>query len=183
MEKQGLYGPVAAESWEKAAQIKLLICDVDGVFSDGQVYMGNQGEELKAFHTRDGYGVKSLINAGIQVAVITGRNSAIVSNRMQALGIQHIYQGIDDKLVPYRELLSLYQVTPEQVAYIGDDMVDLAVMEQVGLSVCVQDGHPYVKQHADLVTYIAGGKGALRELSDLLLLSQDKFKDARGMSV
>ncbi len=183
MDKRALYGPVSDTVWQKAAQIKLLICDVDGVFSDGQVYMGNNGEELKAFHTRDGYGVKSLINAGIAVAVITGRQSKIVENRMSALGVSHIYQGVDNKLVPYAELLEHYQVSPEQVAYIGDDVVDLTVMEKVGLSVCVNDGHPYVKQQADMLTYTAGGKGAVRELTDLILLSQDQFSSASGMSV
>ena len=183
MQKLPLYGPVNDDVWQKAANIKLLICDVDGVFSDGQVYMGNNGEELKAFHTRDGYGVKSLINSGIPVAVITGRQSKIVENRMSALGVSHIFQGVDNKLAPYSELLAHYEVTPEQVAYIGDDVVDLSVMKEVGLSVCVNDGHPYVKQLADMTTYTQGGKGVVRELTDLLLLSQDKFDNARGMSV
>lgn len=102
---------------------------------------------------------------------------------MTALGITHIYQGVDNKLEPYQELLNLYKVRPEEVAYIGDDMVDLPVMEQVGLSVCVADGHPYVRQHADMVTHIKGGHGALRELTDLILLSQDKFASAHGMSI
>ncbi|QBF82454.1 3-deoxy-manno-octulosonate-8-phosphatase KdsC [Shewanella maritima] len=180
---QSLYGPVSDQIWQKAQQIKLLICDVDGVFSDGRIYLSNAGEELKAFHTRDGYGVRSLLGSGIQVAVITGRKSQIVENRMTALGITHIYQGIDDKFVPFKELLELYQVTPEQVAYIGDDMVDLPVMKAVGLSVCVADGHPFVKQHCDMTTSINGGHGALRELTDLLLQSQDKLASAHGMSV
>ncbi|NRB24983.1 3-deoxy-manno-octulosonate-8-phosphatase KdsC [Shewanella sp.] len=180
---QSFYGPVADEVWQKAKQIKLLICDVDGVFSDGLVYMSNAGEELKTFHTRDGYGVRSLLTSDIPVAIITGRKSQIVEDRMTALGIKHIYQGVDNKLVPYQALLSLYDVTPEQVAYIGDDMVDLPVMKLVGLSVCVADGHPYVKQAADFVTSIKGGHGALRELTDLLLLCQDKFDTAHGMSI
>lgn len=167
----------------KAQHIKLLICDVDGVFSDGLVYMSNSGDEIKSFHTRDGYGVRSLLSSDIPVAIITGRKSKIVEDRMTALGITHIYQGIDNKMVPYQELLTLYNVTPEQVAYIGDDMVDLPVMQQVGLSVCVADGHPYVKARADMVTHIRGGHGALRELTDLLLLSQDKFDTAHGMSI
>ncbi|AZQ12069.1 3-deoxy-manno-octulosonate-8-phosphatase KdsC [Shewanella sp. TH2012] len=181
--REGLYGPIAEDIWHKASQIKLLICDVDGVFSDGRIYLGNQGEELKAFHTRDGYGVKALQGAGIAVAVITGRNSTIVQNRMTALGVKHIYQGIDDKFVPYKELLSLYNVSPAEVAYIGDDMVDLPVMKAVGLGVCVADGHPFVASNADMLTYLPGGRGALRELADLLLMSQDKFDSAHGMSV
>jgi 3-deoxy-D-manno-octulosonate 8-phosphate phosphatase (KDO 8-P phosphatase) len=183
MAQQGLYGPVSDVVWNKAQKIKLLICDVDGVFSDGRIYMGNNGEELKAFHTRDGYGVRSLLTSGFAVAVITGRKSKIVENRMTALGISQIYQGIDDKFVPFNALMEHYQVSPEEVAYIGDDMVDLPVMKAVGLAVCVADGHPYVKQHAHMVTQINGGHGALRELADLLLLSQDKFNSAHGMSV
>ena len=183
MAHQGFYGPISEEVWLKAKQIKLLICDVDGVFSDGLVYMSNSGDELKTFHTRDGYGVRSLLTSDIPVAIITGRKSQIVEDRMTALGITHIYQGVDNKLEPYQELLSLYKVTPEEVAYIGDDMVDLPVMEKVGLSVCVADGHPYVRQHADMVTHIKGGHGALRELTDLILLSQDKFASAHGMSI
>lgn len=183
MAQESFYGPVSDDVWQRAQQIKLLICDVDGVFSDGRIYLSNSGEELKAFHTRDGYGVRSLLTSGIQVAVITGRKSQIVENRMKALGINHIYQGIDNKFEPYEALLTQYQVSPNEVAYIGDDMVDLPVMKAVGLAVCVADGHPYVKQHAHLVTHIPGGHGALRELSDLLLLSQNKFTTAHGMSI
>lgn len=179
----GFYGPVSEDIWHRAQQIKLLICDVDGVFSDGRIYLSNSGEELKAFHTRDGYGVRSLLTSGINVAVITGRQSQIVQNRMTALGITDIHQGIDDKLVPFESLLKKYQLTPEQVAYIGDDMVDLPVMKAVGLSVCVADGHPFVKRHCHMTTQINGGHGALRELTDLLLLSQGKFENAHGMSI
>jgi len=183
MSQQGFYGPISDAVWQKAQRIKLLICDVDGVFSDGRIYLSNGGEELKAFHTRDGYGVRSLLTSGVNLAVITGRQSKIVENRMTALGVTHIFQGIDNKFEPYQALLALYNVTPEEVAYIGDDIVDLPVMNAVGLSVCVADGHPYVRQHADFVTYLNGGHGALRELVDLLLLSQNKFTTAHGMSI
>ncbi|MBO1273345.1 MULTISPECIES: 3-deoxy-manno-octulosonate-8-phosphatase KdsC [unclassified Shewanella] len=183
MSRDSFYGPVSETVWQAARQIRLLICDVDGVFSDGRIYLGNHGEELKAFHTRDGYGVKALLNADIQVAVITGRQSQIVETRMMALGIPHIFQGIDNKLEPFEWLLQHYQLQPQQVAYIGDDMVDLPVMQRVGLSVCVADGHPRVRQLAHLVTSLNGGHGALRELADLLLLSQDKIDSAHGMSI
>lgn len=183
MSQQGFYGPISDTVWQKAQRIKLLICDVDGVFSDGRIYLSNGGEELKAFHTRDGYGVRSLLTSGVNLAVITGRQSKIVENRMTALGVTHIFQGINNKFEPYQALLALYNVTPEEVAYIGDDIVDLPVMNAVGLSVCVADGHPYVRQHADFVTHLNGGHGALRELADLLLLSQNKFTTAHGMSI
>lgn len=110
-----LYGEVEPSLLEIAKQIKLLICDVDGVFSDGLIYMGNQGEELKTFHTRDGYGVKALMNAGIEIAIITGRRSQIVENRMKALGISLIYQGQDDKVQAYYDICQKLAIAPEQV--------------------------------------------------------------------
>lgn len=183
MPQQGFYGPISDDVWQRAQKIKLLICDVDGVFSDGRIYLSNSGEELKAFHTRDGYGVRSLLTSGFNLAVITGRQSKIVENRMTALGVTHIYQGVDNKFEPYEALLALYGVTPEEVAYIGDDIVDLPVMNVVGLAVSVADGHPFVRQHAHFVTTLNGGHGALRELTDLLLLSQNKFTSAHGMSI
>ncbi|MGL4712052.1 MAG: 3-deoxy-D-manno-octulosonate 8-phosphate phosphatase, partial [Shewanella sp.] len=100
MPQQGFYGPISDDVWQRAQKIKLLICDVDGVFSDGRIYLSNSGEELKAFHTRDGYGVRSLLTSGFNLAVITGRQSKIVDNRMTALGITHIYQGVDNKFEP-----------------------------------------------------------------------------------
>lgn len=180
---QGFYGPISDDIWQRAKKIKLLICDVDGVFSDGRIYLNNSGEETKAFHTRDGYGVRSALTSGINVAVITGRKSQIVENRMSALGIKDIYQGIDNKFVPYEALIKQYNVAADEVAYIGDDMVDLPVMKVVGLAVCVADGHPFVRMHCHMTTNIKGGHGALRELTDLLLLSQDKFENAHGMSI
>ncbi|MGB0893933.1 MAG: 3-deoxy-manno-octulosonate-8-phosphatase KdsC [Parashewanella sp.] len=180
---KGLYGPVSDTIWQKAAQIKLIIFDVDGVFSDGRIYLSNSGEEVKAFHTRDGFGVRSLLNAGFELAIITGRKSQLLENRMTALGVYRIYQGVDDKLLPFSEMLNELALTADQVAYIGDDMVDLPVMQQVGLSVSVADGHPYVRQHVDFVTYMNGGHGAVRELSDLILQSQGLFESAQGMSI
>lgn len=181
--RQSLYGAVNQSVWVKAQQIKLLICDVDGVFSDGRIYLGNQGEELKAFHTKDGFGIKSLINAGIEVAIITGRKSAIVKNRMTSLGISHIYQGQEDKFVAYQELMKDLNVTSEQVAYIGDDLVDRPVIEHCGLGVAVNDAHPGLLLTCDYKTYIPGGFGAVREVSDLILDSKGLLADAKGMSV
>ncbi|CAH0532501.1 3-deoxy-D-manno-octulosonate 8-phosphate phosphatase KdsC [Vibrio stylophorae] len=178
-----LYGPVPQTIWQRAAKIQLLICDVDGVFSDGRVYMGNDGEELKAFHTRDGYGIKCIMNAGIEVAVITGRQSNIVSNRMNALGVQHLYQGQDNKLAAYQDLQQQLQLAPEQVAYIGDDLIDWPVMEKVGLGICVQDGHPLLAQRADFCTATRGGFGAVREVCDLLLAARDQLEAYQGRSI
>lgn len=178
-----LYGPIPAPIFEKAAAISLLICDVDGVFSDGRIYMGNQGEEFKAFHTRDGYGVKCLMAAGVEMAVITGRQSNIVTQRMTALGISHVYQGHSDKTLPYQILLQQLKLPPNQIAYIGDDLIDWPVMADVGLSVCVQDGHPLLKQRAHLVTQTSGGYGAVREICDLILQAKNQLESHQGLSI
>ncbi|MGR5178224.1 3-deoxy-manno-octulosonate-8-phosphatase KdsC [Vibrio parahaemolyticus] len=178
-----LYGPVATSTVEKAANIQLLICDVDGVFSDGLIYMGNQGEELKTFHTRDGYGIKALMSAGVQVAIITGRRSQIVENRMTALGISLIYQGQDDKVAAYQDICQKLAIPAEQTAYIGDDLIDWPVMEQVGLSVCVADGHPLLAKKATHVTTIPGGRGAVREICDLILESKGELELHKGLSI
>ncbi|WP_163934542.1 3-deoxy-manno-octulosonate-8-phosphatase KdsC [Paraferrimonas sp. SM1919] len=177
------YGEINEQAWAAAKKIKLLICDVDGVFSDGRIYMGNNGEELKTFHTRDGYGVKALLSTGIDVAIITGRKSEIVNNRMQALGIKHIYQGVDDKLVAYNDLMTQCQCTADEVAYIGDDLIDWPVMEICGLGVAVHDAHPLLKQNALYCTHIKGGEGAVRELCDIILLAQGNFEQAKGLSI
>ncbi|WP_434762104.1 3-deoxy-manno-octulosonate-8-phosphatase KdsC [Vibrio fortis] len=178
-----LYGSVDADVFKIAKEIKLLICDVDGVFSDGLVYMGNQGEELKTFHTRDGYGVKSLMNAGIEIAIITGRQSQIVENRMTALGIKLIYQGQDDKVKAYQDICDKLNIAPEHTGYIGDDLIDWPVMEKVALKVCVADGHPLLIQRANYVTNIKGGHGAVREVCDLILQARDELDVHKGLSI
>ncbi|AXN32307.1 3-deoxy-manno-octulosonate-8-phosphatase KdsC [Vibrio coralliilyticus] len=178
-----LYKPVEQNTFNIAKEIKLLICDVDGVFSDGLVYMGNDGEELKTFHTRDGYGVKSLMNAGIEIAIITGRQSRIVENRMKALGISLIYQGQDDKVKAYQDICSKLNIAPEQIGYIGDDLIDWPVMEKVALKVCVADGHPLLAQRANYVTSIRGGHGAVREVCDLILQARNELDVHKGLSI
>lgn len=178
-----LYGPIPPETWARFASVKLLICDIDGVFSDGRIYMGNNGEELKTFHTRDGFGVKALRSAGIEVAVITGRNSRIVENRFKALGVPHIYQGQEDKRIAFNELLQQLALSPAEVAYIGDDIPDLALIEACGLGVAVADAHPLVAEAANYVTRIKGGEGAVRELCDLLLQSQGHSLTPKGASL
>lgn len=178
-----LYGNVDEAVFNIAKNIKLLICDVDGVFSDGLVYMGNDGEELKTFHTRDGYGIKSLMSAGVEIAIITGRNSKIVENRMTALGIKLIYQGQDNKLQAYQDILTKLNIAPEHTGYIGDDLIDWPVMEKVALKVCVADGHPLLIQRANYVTTIKGGHGAVREVSDLILEAKGELEQHKGLSI
>ena len=177
------YGPIAQTVMEKAAKIRLLICDVDGVMSDGLIYQGNSGEELKAFNVRDGYGIRSLLSSGVEVAIITGRKAKLLEDRANTLGITHLYQGQSDKLLAYRELLDKLALRPGEVAYIGDDLIDWPVMAEVGLSAAVADAHPLLLPKADYVTQIAGGRGAVRELCDLILLAQNKLDAARGLSV
>ena len=177
-----LYQPLPAGVALRASEVRLLICDVDGVFSDGRIYLGNQGEELKAFHTRDGYGIKALRHAGIEVAVITGRNSDIVSARMKSLTVPYVYQGQEDKMPAFAALQQQLQLSPAQIAYIGDDLSDWNVMQHCGLAVAVKDAHPYLQRHAHYVTSLNGGFGAVRELCDLLLISQHKFATFSGSS-
>lgn len=180
---QQWYRAVTPEVWEQAARTKALVCDVDGVFSDGRIYLGNDGEELKAFHTRDGFGIKALLHAGIDVAVITGRRSRIVAQRMQSLGIEHIYQGQDSKLIAFKEIQEKLAIDADEIAYIGDDMIDLPVLDQCGLSCSVPDGHPLVTSQVDYVTATAGGYGAVREVADLLLHARGLLYAAQGTSV
>lgn len=177
-----LYQPLPEGVATRASGIRLLICDVDGVFSDGRIYLGNQGEELKAFHTRDGYGIKALRHAGIEVAVITGRNSDIVSARMKSLTVPYVYQGQEDKMPAFAALQQQLQLSPAQIAYIGDDLSDWKVMQHCGLAVAVQDAHPYLRRHAHYSTQQKGGFGAVRELCDLLLICQQKFAAFDGSS-
>ncbi|WP_100754306.1 3-deoxy-manno-octulosonate-8-phosphatase KdsC [Vibrio salilacus] len=178
-----LYQPVDSAILAIAQQIKLLICDVDGVFSDGLIYMGNQGEELKTFHTRDGYGVKALMNAGIEIAIITGRRSQIVESRMRALGISLIYQGQDDKVKAYQDICDKLNIAPQHTGYIGDDLIDWPVMEKVALKVCVADGHPLLARRANYVTAIRGGYGAVREVCDLILQARNELDVHKGLSI
>lgn len=177
------YGPVISDVMTRASKIRLLICDVDGVMSDGLIYMGNSGEELKTFNVRDGYGVRCLLTSDVEVAIITGRTAKLLEDRCKTLGIRHLYQGQSDKLLAYGELLDTLSLSDDQVAYIGDDLIDWPVMAKVGLSVAVADAHPLLLTRANYVTRIAGGRGAVRELCDLILMAQNKFEDAKGQSV
>jgi 3-deoxy-D-manno-octulosonate 8-phosphate phosphatase (KDO 8-P phosphatase) len=167
----------------RAAAIRLLILDVDGVMSDGLIYMGNNGEELKAFNVRDGYGLRCILTSGIEVAIITGRKAKLLEDRCHTLGISHLFQGQSDKLIAYHQLLSALNLTADQVAYVGDDLIDWPVMEQVGLSVAVADAHPLLLPKADYITRIHGGRGAVREVCDLILMSQGLLDEAKGLSI
>ena len=178
-----LYGEINNELSKALKQIKLLVCDIDGVFSDGRIYLGNDGEELKAFHTKDGFGIKALIASGVKVAVITGRQSTIVQNRMQALNVTDIIQGQEDKLPALTTLAQQYQLQAQQIAYIGDDIPDLACIKYVGIGVAVQDAHPIICQQANYITTLKGGFGAVRELCDIIMQAQNTLNQAAGASI
>ena len=157
---------------EKASRIRLVIFDVDGVLTDGSLYLGDDGQEYKAFNSRDGHGMKMLQNSGVAIGIITGRTSQVVSHRMGSLGIEHVYQGQQDKLPAFEELLQKLALAPEQVAYVGDDVVDLPILIRVGLAIAVQDAHPLVKQHSHWITPSAGGRAAAREVCELIMQAQ-----------
>ncbi|MEJ2687323.1 MAG: 3-deoxy-manno-octulosonate-8-phosphatase KdsC [Gammaproteobacteria bacterium] len=159
----------------RAARIRLLIFDVDGVLTDGSLYLSDDGQEYKAFHSRDGHGIKMLQANGVQAAVITGRTSQVVIHRMDNLGIKHVYQGQEDKRAALDDLLTRLSVSSDEAAYVGDDVVDLPAMRRVGLAIAVQDAHPAVKRHAHWQTPSRGGRGAARDVCELLLEAQGKL--------
>lgn len=163
----------------KAKKIRLLVLDVDGILSDGRITFSESGEELKSFHTLDGQGIRLLQRAGIDVAVITGRKSTIVAKRCQDLGITLIAQGREDKFIALQELLASLPSPPalECIAHMGDDLPDLLIMTQVGLALSVPNGHPEVLTRAHWQSSRQGGKGAVREACDALLMAQDKYQD------
>jgi len=156
----------------RAKQIRLIIFDVDGVLTDGTLYLGDDGQEYKAFNSRDGLGMKLLQKNGVKIGIITGRTSNVVTIRMESLGIRHVYQGQRHKVPAFEELRDKLGLKNEQIAYVGDDVVDLPVMHQVGLAITVQDAHPLVKQHAHWQTLAEGGQGAAREICEMLMEAQ-----------
>jgi 3-deoxy-D-manno-octulosonate 8-phosphate phosphatase (KDO 8-P phosphatase) len=159
-----------------AKKIELLILDVDGVLTDGSIILDNAGNEYKAFFVRDGHGIRMLIKSGIRVAIITGRYSKVVERRAAELGITEVYQKCHDKRVPYGKLLRKYGLADSAVAYIGDDIVDIPVMKKVGLPVAVADAAEEVKEVACMVTKSRGGRGAVREISDLILKARGLWR-------
>lgn len=153
----------------RAAKIKLLISDVDGVLTDGHIYMGAQGEAFKAFNILDGFGIKALQDAGISFAVITGRQSEIVAVRMRELSVRYVFQGQGDKVAAFDTLRTQLRLAEDQIAHIGDDLPDLPLIRRVGLGVAVANAYPTLKEAAHYVTRAEGGRGAVREICDLIL--------------
>jgi len=160
---------------EAARRVRLACFDVDGVLTDGRVWMNPEGGELtKGFHVHDGLGFKMLDGHGIAVAIISTRQSGALSERARELGVRHVYQGERDKLARLDSVCESLGLVLDQVAYVGDDLPDLAPMSRVGLAIAVANAHPWVLERAHHVTARAGGDGAAREVADLLLAAQDK---------
>ena len=159
---------------ERASNIRMLVLDVDGVLTDGKLYFDHDGNEMKAFNSRDGLGMKALQRCGIEVAVISGRKSKVVARRMAQLDIQHVYEGRDDKLNAFLHLLEVTGLDAEQICFAGDDWIDLPVLRRVGLAVSVADAEDLVKQQVHWITKRNGGDGAVREICNLILIAQGK---------
>jgi 3-deoxy-D-manno-octulosonate 8-phosphate phosphatase (KDO 8-P phosphatase) len=161
----------------KAKKIKLLLLDVDGVLTDGGIFIDDRGDEIKRFNVRDGQGITLLQRAGIQVGFITGRSSNVVRHRARELAVKIVCQGVQDKVATYDSLKRKTRLADEQIAYIGDDIADLPILRKAGLSVAVRDAWTGVKSTVDYVTRAGGGQGAIREVSELLLRAQNIWKD------
>ncbi len=157
---------------EKLAKIKMLILDVDGVMTDGGILMDSDGREMKKFNVRDGHGLVMIQRHGIQVAILTGRTSAVVEHRARDLRISEVYQGALNKKEVLATILEKNRLAPEEIAYMGDDIVDIPVLKMVGFSAAVADALDVVKRSVDFVTVQPGGKGAVREVCEMLLMAQ-----------
>ena len=168
------------ELLSRAKAVRLAVFDVDGVLTDGRLYFLPDGGEFKTFNTLDGQGIKMLMNAGVRTAIISGRKSAVVERRAQNLGIQHLFQGREDKLVVLDGLLAELGLSYEQVAYLGDDLPDLPVIRRVGLGMAVANAAGFVREHAHGVTTARGGEGAAREFCELILRAQGRLEAANA---
>jgi 3-deoxy-D-manno-octulosonate 8-phosphate phosphatase (KDO 8-P phosphatase) len=156
----------------RAREVKMLIFDVDGVLTDGSLFFGDDGQEYKAFNSRDGHGIKMLRDTGVEVAILTGRQSNVVSHRARNLGITRIIQGSHDKLVSYQALLAETGLKPEETAFMGDDLVDLPALRRCGLACTVADAPPEVLTRAHYVARTPAGRGAAREVCEMIMRAQ-----------
>ncbi|MDP6437228.1 MAG: HAD-IIIA family hydrolase [Gammaproteobacteria bacterium] len=157
---------------KQAAGVELLVLDVDGVLTDGRLHFDAKGNEFKVFHARDGYGIRRLLEAGVQIAIISGRKSVAVEKRAAELAIPHVHLGAQNKLAVMNKLVERLSLNTGATACVGDDIPDLACMEQAGLAIAVADAHPDLDAVADWHTHNGGGQGAVREVCDLLLAAR-----------
>ena len=163
-------------AYDKASRVRLMVFDVDGILTDGKLLFGPEGEIIKVFHVLDGQGFRLLEKAGIKVAIITARQSPMVQKRAEDLGVEHVYMGAHDKRRAFSALLEKTGFTPADCGYIGDDLIDLPVLLQVGFSASVPNAHSEVRNRVDYVTHTEGGYGAAREICDLILKAQGKYQ-------
>ncbi len=161
---------------EKLKKVRMLLLDVDGVLTDGGIYLGRDAREFKRFDVQDGLGIRMIRLGEIKVGIITGRQSESVSIRARELGVDACHQGVTDKLAAYRQIRDASDCTDEAVCYVGDDLSDLAVMEKAGVSIAVKNARWDVKQRADYITESTGGYGAVREVTDLILKVQERWE-------
>ena len=157
---------------DRCRNLRLISFDVDGVLTDGKLYYTDDGREIKAFNVQDGAALKLLQQQGVAVAILTGRDSPMVARRAAELGIEHLFQGLDDKRVGLARLLEQTGLTAEQTAHVGDDLQDLTLFDTVGFAISVPNGHPIVRNRADYVTNTSGGQGVARELAEMILRAQ-----------
>lgn len=162
---------------ERLSKIRLLLLDVDGVLTDGGITLNDAGEQTKTFHVRDGHGMKLLQRSGVRIGIITGRSSQVVEHRMRELGVDLVFQGVRDKLEPFERICSDLQLENDQVAYLGDDVVDLPILRRVGFAATVADACEEIKPYVHYVTRCAGGRGAVREICDLIIRAQGKWDE------
>lgn len=163
------------ENTAKAKRIKMVIFDVDGVLTDGRIYLSNEKIETKAFNTPDGLGIQLLQKSGIEIGVISARQSNAMTTRMQSLKVKYIYQGNQNKLEAFSDLLKKTKLKTKEICYVGDDLPDLPILQRAGLSIAPANAHEFVKEHVDFVTHKSGGMGAVREICDFILKSQGTF--------
>lgn len=160
---------------EKVKRVKLLILDIDGVMTDGRIIYSIYGDELKFFDVQDGFGITLLNRAGIKSAIITAKKSRIVKLRARDMKVARVYQGFSDKLAAFNKILKCFKVVPEDVCFIGDDLIDMPVLKRAGFAVAVPNAVEEVKKNAHYTTSKMGGRGAVREICDLILKSQGKW--------
>lgn len=161
-----------AATHNRLAELRLVAFDVDGVFTDGRFYLSDDGIESKAFNTQDGFGIRQLLDAGIEVAVISGRRSGAVEKRMAELGIKHVFVGTRDKIAAFDQLIANLGLNDAECAYVGDDIPDLALLERVGYSIAVANAVAQIRDCCDYTTFASGGQGAVREVCELVLAAR-----------
>lgn len=164
----------SARSQEIPGKIELVAFDVDGVFTDGRICMSDDGIESKVFHTQDGFGIRRLISAGMEVAVLSGRRSNAVQKRMSELGVNHVILGCEDKVEAFGKLISNLGISANRTAYVGDDVPDIPLLRMAGLAIAVANAVAEVKSECAVTTSARGGHGAVREICDLLLAKRDR---------